>query len=87
MTSEEKREELNKPPVKYVPVCEECQTASILVNAEVFWSVEENNWILYDYYDQTRCMNIDCDAFEEGGEVGINWILPEDVKKTEEKVI
>ena len=29
-----------------IPVCEECQTQSLTVEASAIWDEEENNWLL-----------------------------------------
>lgn len=82
MTSEEKREELNKPPVKYVPVCEECQTQSVVVEGGAVWDTAKDDWVLEYLYETSRCTNVKCEAFKYGGDISIDWVLPEDVKPT-----
>ena len=71
---------MNKELPVRIPVCEECQTQSLKVEASAIWSVEENNWVLYDVGDVCHCQNEDCDTYEENEDVFLDWVAPEEVK-------
>ena len=54
-------------PLIEKPVCAECGSTDIVVDAFAEWSVESQAWVLHSTYDYTHCN--DCD-----GECRVEWM-------------
>ena len=73
---------------KWIPVCKDCGTMNLVVDAWVVWDTVADQWVVdgvSDVYDSSQCYNEECASYEE--EVNIDWVLPEDVKPTSQDAL
>ncbi len=54
--------EAHEIPEKQAPICSKCNSPNLTLNADAKWSIEADDWILDDVFDQHQCQ--DCDACE-----------------------
>lgn len=43
-------------------VCKHCGSDDVLIDASAEWSVEKQDWVLRDIYDQDKGFCCDCDG-------------------------
>ena len=69
----------------YIPVCKDCYTMNVVVDAWVVWDTAKNDWVIDGMSEESQCSNADCDSYE--GDVWIDWVSPEDVKPTSQEAL
>ncbi len=70
---------------KWIPVCKDCGTMNLVVDAWVVWDTVADQWVVDGVSDMSECANEDCVGYE--GYVNVDWVLPEDVKPTSQDAL
>ena len=50
--------------MRWKPVCNECGSEDLIVDAILRWNVEQKTWTVYTESNITKCLNENCDNWE-----------------------
>ena len=54
------------------PLCKECGSENLIVDAVLRWDIDEAKWMVYGESNFTKCLNEDCDKWED--DTLVDWI-------------
>jgi hypothetical protein len=58
--------------MRWKPICNECGSEDLIVDAILRWNVEQKTWAVYTESNITKCLNEECDNWEQ--DTYVDWI-------------